>query len=230
MSIPDLPYRPGGGRLWSRIGPASGMLFVFLVLAGFIVHGYPAIRPSDGQLQEWITVTDLNRFTIGVYIEALGTLCLLPFVAWLYTSLRSITGYRPWTAVLALAAGAGYVVLVLPINESWVGILEQGKQGLDVRVSQTLVSTSQAWFLMSNMLLGLFLIAAGLAILQTRAIGRWAGWAAIAIGALGMLPGVGTLASFAILPWLLGMGAYYSIRPLDSNPEAAAHQVQPSVT
>lgn len=229
MSTPDLPYRPGGGRLWSRIGPATGILFVFVSLAGFMIHGYPAIRPSDGQLQEWIDVTDLNRFTIGVYIEALGYLFLLPFVAWLYTSLRSATGCRPWTTVLALAAGAGYVVLALPVNESWVGILEQGKQGLDVRVSQVLVSTNQAWFGMSNMLLGVFLIAAGLAILQTRAIGRWAGWAAIAIGALGMLPGVGTVASFAIVPWLLGVGAYYAIRPLDSNPEeAAAHQGQPS--
>lgn len=228
MSMPGLPYGPGGSRLWSRVGPASGLLFVFVSLAGFMIHGYPAISPSDGQLQEWIKVTDLNRFTVGVYIEALGYLFLLPFVAWLYTTLRSATGYRPWTAVLALAAGAGYVVLVLPINESWVGILEQGKQGLDVRVSQTLVSTSQAWFSMSNMMLGLFLIAAGLAILQTRAIGRWAGWAAVAIGALGMMPGgVGILAGFAILPWLLGVGAYYSVRPLDSNPEAAAHEVQP---
>lgn len=126
----------------------------------------PAIGASDRQLQEWIKVTDLSSFTVGVYIEALGILFLLPFVAWLCTTLRSATGFRPWTAVLTLAAGAGYVVLSLPINESWVGILEQGKRGLDVRVAQTLVSTGQAWFNMSNMMLGLFLIAAGLAILQ----------------------------------------------------------------
>lgn len=228
MSIPEVRNRPGDGRLWSRIGPATGILFVFLVLAGFAVHGYPDVRPSDRRLQEWINVTDLNRFTVGVYIEALGVMCLLPFAAWLYTSLRSVTGDRPWTAVLALAAGTGYVVLVLPINESWVGILEQGKHGLDVRVLQALVSTNQAWFDMSNMMIGLFLIAAGLAILQTRAIWRWAGWAAIAIGALGMVPGVAALASFAIIPWLLGMGGYYSIRPLNSNPEAAANRIEPS--
>jgi hypothetical protein len=116
-----------------------------------------------------------------------------------------------------LAAGAGWTFLTLPINEAWVGLVDQAHKGLDIRVAQTVVSINQAWFDMTGLVFGLTLVAAGVAIIRSRAMTRWAGWAAIVIG-LGMAASVplgaaSTPAQLLGFLWILAVGGYYTFRP-----------------
>lgn len=190
-----------------------GLVYVVLALAGFAIHGYPATRPSDSELSGWIASTDLNRFAAGVYLEALGYVLFIPFVAWLYAMLRAAAGAGRWLAAIVLAAGVGYVILILPINEQWLGMLEQAKKGLDIRASATVAFTNQASFEMTSIIFGLFFLATGLAILRSGAMSRWAGWAAVLLGVVGMLPSIGTTAQFVGYLWILPVSIYYTVRP-----------------
>jgi hypothetical protein len=116
-----------------------------------------------------------------------------------------------------VAAGAGWIVLTLPINESWVGLVDQARKGLDIRMAQTVVSINQAWFEMTGLVFGLMLMAAGVAIIRSGAMSRWAGWAAIIIG-LGSavsvpLGAASTPAQLLGFLWILAVGGYYTFRP-----------------
>ena len=53
-------------------------------------------------------------------------------------------------AAAMLAAGAGWAVVTLPINESWVGLVDRGGKGLDLGTAQIVVSINQAWFEMTG--------------------------------------------------------------------------------
>jgi uncharacterized protein DUF4386 len=210
--------------IWSRVGPACGLLFFPLVMVGFSIHGYPDVNPSDAQLVKWFAGVDMSVFKSGVYVEAVATLLFIPFAAWLYGHLRQGTGNSSRPAVAMIAAGTGWTVLTLPINEAWVGLVDQAHKGLDIRVAQTLVSINQAWFDMTGLIFGLTLVAAGVAIIRSGAIARWAGWAAIIIG-LGMaasapLGAASTPAQIFGFLWILAVGGYYTFRP--SRPQQSA--------
>jgi hypothetical protein len=168
--------------IWSRIGPATGILFVSLLMVGASIHGYPDIRPTDSQLSNWLANLDLNQFRAGIYIECLGILLFIPFVAWLYHRLRNGVKDSSWPAITMLAAGAGWVAFTLPLMGAWAGLAEQARKGLDVRVAQTVVSTNQASYDLTGIVLGLTILAAGVAIINGRAMSQWVGWVAIAIG------------------------------------------------
>jgi hypothetical protein len=192
------------------------LLFFPLIMVGFSIHGYPDIAPTDAQLAKWLAGVDLNTFKLGVYIEALGTVLYLPFAAWLFGRLKR-DGRDSWPSIAMLAAGAGWATVTLPINESWVGLVERGRKGLDIGTAQTIVSINQAWFEMTGILFGLTLIAAGAAIIRGGAMSGWAGLAAVVIGA-GVVASVplgaaSTPAHILAFLWFLVVGGYYTLRP-----------------
>jgi hypothetical protein len=202
--------------VWNRVGPAAGLLFFPLIMVGFSIHGYPDIAPTDIQLAKWLAGIDLNTFKLGVYVEALGTVLFLPFAAWLFGRLKQ-DGRDSWPAVAMLAAGAGWAIVTLPINESWTGLVERAGKGLDIGTAQTIVSINQAWFEMTGILFGLTLIAAGVAIIRGGAMSRWAGWSAVVIG-VGVVASVplgaaSTPAQILAFLWFLVIGGYYTLRP-----------------
>jgi hypothetical protein len=203
--------------IWSRVGPACGLLFFPLVMVGFSIHGYPDIKPTDAQLAKWLASVDEGLFKFGVYVEAVATLLFIPFAAWLYGHLRQGPRNSTRPAAAMIAAGAGWIFLTLPINESWVGLVDQAHKGLDIRMAQTVVSINQAWFDMTGLVFGLMLVAAGVAIIRSSAMTQWAGWAAIIIG-FGMMASVplgaaSTPAQLIGYLWILAVGGYYTVRP-----------------
>jgi hypothetical protein len=225
----------GGGRvvsesIWSRVGPACGLLFFPLVMVGFSIHGYPDVHPTDAQLAKWLAGVDENVFKLGVYVEAVATLLFIPFAAWLYGHLRQGAGNSSRPAVAMVAAGLGWTVLTLPINEAWVGLVDQVHKGLDIRVAQTVVSINQALFDMTGLAFGLTLMAAGVAIIRSGAMARWMGWAALVIG-LGMAASVplgaaSTPAQILGFLWIMAVGGYYTYRPGHQRQSAASPRHQ----
>jgi hypothetical protein len=203
--------------IWSRVGPATGILFFSLLMAGASIHGYPDIRPTDSQLSNWLANLDLNQFRAGIYIECLGILLFIPFVAWLYRRLRNGVGDSSWPAITMLAAGAGWVAFTLPLMGGWAGLAEQARKGLDVRVAQTVVSTNQASYDLTGIVLGLTMLAAGVAIVRGGAMTQWVGWAAVAIGVIDVvtLPfGIdASPAGLLAYLWLFAVAVYCTFRP-----------------
>jgi hypothetical protein len=203
--------------IWSRVGPAAGLLFFPVLMLGFSIHGYPDIKPTDTQLAKWLASVDISTFKLGVYIEALGTVLLIPFAAWFCAHLRNGARDASWPALAMLATAAGWVILTLPINESWVGLVEQGRKGLDIRIAQTVVSINQAWFEVTGILFGLMLMAAGIAMVRGGAMSPWVAYAAIILG-VGSIVAVpfgaaSTPVQLLGFLWPLAVAGYFTIRP-----------------
>jgi hypothetical protein len=202
--------------IWNRVGPAAGLLFFVLLFAGFLVHGYPAVRPNNAQLADWLASVNANRFRFGVYVEAIAIVLFVPFAVWLFGHLRHGAKDSSAPAVAMLVGAGAWVALTLPINESWLGLVDQARS-VDIRVAQTVVSINQATYDMTGIVLGMILIAAGVATLRSGAMSRWAGWAAIVIGGLQVVmpqTGIdtGPTELLAYL-WILGVAGYYTFRP-----------------
>jgi Domain of unknown function (DUF4386) len=219
--------------VWNRIGPAAGLLFFPLLLVGLSVHGYPDINPTDAQLSKWLSGVDPSSFKLGVYIEALGLVLFLPFTAWLFVRLRQDGRDLSWPTVAMLAAGAMWVTTSLPINESWAGLVDRARGGLDIGTAQAIVSINQEWYDMTGIVFGLTLLAGGVAILRGGAMSRWAGWAAVAIGIvlIASVP-IGTASqSIQVLgyAWFFAVGGFYTLRP-GSSREQSGSVAQRSIT
>jgi hypothetical protein len=219
--------------VWNRIGPAAGLLFFPLLLVGLSVHGYPDVNPTDAQLSKWLAGVDPSSFKLGVYIEALGVVLFLPFTAWLFGRLRQGGRDQSWPNVAMLAAGAMWVTTTLPINELWAGLVDRAHSGLDIGAAQAIVSINQEWYLMTGIVFGLTLLAGGVAIIRGRAMSRWAGWAAVAIGivVIASVP-FGTASQGIQLlgyAWFLAVGGFYTLRPGASR-EQSGSVAQRSVT
>jgi hypothetical protein len=214
--------------IWSRVGPVTGILWFGLLFAGLSIHGYPDIRPTDAQLAKWLASVDVNKFSLGVYIETLGLVSFLPFAAWLYSHLKRGDTGSSWPALVMLAAAAGHTILVLPINELYVAMVEQARRGLDVQVAQTVLSITQTWFEMTGVVFALILLAAGVSILRGGVMSRWAGWAAIAIGVALLVPATLFIVSTLGYLWFLAVAVYYTVRPSRLR-ERVADAAQPAV-
>ena len=212
--------------IWNRLGPAAGLLFFPVLMVGFFIHRYPDIRPTDAHLANWLATVNANTFRFGVYVEALGIVLLIPFAAWLYGRVRQGAKDASTPATAMLIATATWTALTLPINESWVGLVDQARNGLDIRVAQTIVSINQAWYDMTGLVFGVILLSAGVAIVRGVAMSRWLGWAAIIIGLFQMASApFGTDATpFGLLAyvWILAVGGYYTFRPAANRDLAPA--------
>jgi Domain of unknown function (DUF4386) len=202
--------------IWSRLGPAAGVLYFVLLMVGATIHGYPDIRPSDSQLANWLEGVDLNTFRLGIYTEAMGILLFIPFVGWLYGRLRQGTKDSSWPAVTMLVAGAVWVAPTLLLMGAWAGLAEQARKGLDIRVAQTIDSINQASYDLTAIVLGVTVLAAGVAIVHGGAMSRWVGWAAIIIGVIDVvtLPFGIDASPAGILGhlWLFAVAIYYTVR------------------
>jgi hypothetical protein len=215
--------------IWSRVGPITGVLFFPVLMAGATIHGYPDIRPSDSQLANWLSNLNVNQFMTGYYVECLGILLFIPFIAWLYGRLRQGSKDSSWPAITMLAAGAGWVAFTLPLMGAWAGLAEQAHKGLDVRVAQTVVSTNQASYDLTGIVMGLTVLAAGVAIINGRAMSPWVGWVAIVIGVFDVvtLPFGIDASPAGVLAYLFifAVAIYSTLRPAGTvGPVAASRQ------
>jgi hypothetical protein len=214
--------------IWNRVGPATGIVWFCLLFTGLSVHGYPDIKPTDAQLAKWLVDVDVNRFSHGVYIETLGLVSFLPFAAWLYGHLKRGGAGSSWPALVMLAAATAHTILVLPINELYVAMVEQARRGLDIHVAQTVLSITQAWFEMTGVVFALILLAAGVSIVRGAVMSRWAGWAAIAIGLTLLVPATVFIVSMVGFLWFLAVAVYYTLRPSRVR-ERVADAAQPVI-
>lgn len=95
-----------------------------------------------------------------------------------------------------------------------------------------MVSSNQAWFDMTGIVLGLILMAAGVAIIRGGAMTQWVGWAAVIIGVMqvALAPsGIdATPAGLLGYLWIIAVAGYYTFRPARER-ERVAGTAQPAV-
>jgi hypothetical protein len=137
-------------RIWPRLGAASGLLYVALLVGPSFVGGDAAGR-----------------------IELVGILLLVPFLAYLWSVLRQAEGEGGWLA--ATVFGAGLVDLVIKLGSAAPSIAaEQVKEGSPL--DTVLHDINDASFILSMLPLSVLTAAFAIVTLKTRVLPRWLGW------------------------------------------------------
>lgn len=188
--------------LWKFAGPACGILFVVLILAGLVIHGYPS--GTGTQMKHWIATTNPTRFKVGIWIEAIGYLLLLPFAAWLVRDLRR-SGVTEWPGDVAFGAAVLLTGSAVLINGIWTGVFDAGRAGLDPNTVAGLGWVAVDAYAASILFYGVFAIAAGAAAVMARSLPPWLAWTAVVIGVLTLIPPSSMLAQLALLLWILAV-------------------------
>ncbi len=140
------------GPMWSRLGAASGMLFVVLLLGG------ESIPLNDG------------------VVEFVGLVLFIPFVGYLFSVLRRAEGGDGWLSATAL--GAGMISSAMKLASGGEFVAARGVQGVGgTRIEDVLVAMNDGSFMAHMAPLGVMVGAASAVIIRTRVLPVWLGWA-----------------------------------------------------
>jgi hypothetical protein len=192
-----------------RLAAAFGLFFVVSLLAGNSLSQLDA-SPDAGAPAEayasWLAESPAGAaFWAGAYVELLGLLAMLAFVVTLWAVLRrGVVGELDWLPTLALGAGLVSVAVKLASGPIALPAYDRGAAGLSGDTIAALIEANGWSFVLSFALNGLFLLAAGAAVVLSGVLPRWLGWAAVAFGVLNLAAPLGGLgAPPAILLFLL---------------------------
>lgn len=216
---------------WDRAGALCGAAYIVMINVGNTLEtgGSTDAHPSGA--------ADLAGFGghptlaqgIGFGLEFTGLLSFLVFLGWFAWFLRSRGGPAPWLgSVAGLAGGVTIAVKLASVMPMGAGDLDHAV--LTPALARVLADMNGAAFVLTFLPFGVFMLAAGLAILTSHALGRVAGWTAVVIGAAGigltLATGVDPVSTnpmpfvFGML-WVLVIGIRLGVRPPRPAPEAA---------
>ena len=140
-------------RMWPRLGAASGMLFIALLLIGD-----SAVVSED----------------VGLVIELFGLILFVPFLGYLFSVLRRAEGGEGWLS--ATAFGAGLIAFALKLASAPPVIVARGG-GAGTQIEDTLIAMNNASFMITLLPLGVMVAAVSAIVLKTRVLPIWLGWA-----------------------------------------------------
>lgn len=156
----------------------------------------------------------------GYLLAVLGFLAFVVFVAVVHRVLLVAEGPGGWAATLALSAGLLHSAVrfdaQLPrMVESYRG------NSLSPELARTLEDLNGMGFVVSGLLMGLFVLAAGGVCLAHRVLPRWLAWVGVVTGVLAVLAGVvgmvdldiyNPLAYVGGLAWVLAASVVLTVR------------------
>jgi hypothetical protein len=142
-------------QLWPRLGAASGMLFIALILIG------DSALVSDG---------------VGLIMELFGLILFVPFLGYLFAVLRRAEGGEGWLS--ATAFGAGLIAFALKLASAPPVIVARGGQA-GTQIEGALVAMNNASFMITLLPLGVMIAASSAIVLKTRVLPIWLGWAGV---------------------------------------------------
>jgi len=210
-------------RFLDRLAAAGGLLGVALSLGGFAVIGAAGFAAQPGASLEDIArhleEGSAGVAVLGIYIDTLGSLLFILFIARLWATLRQAEGQPAWLSVAAFGSGILMVVAGLGDKIAYYGIVLAADSDLGAESVAPLYYVVAGSFQLFQTFGGLFLLTTGAAILRTGALVRWLGWTAVVVGGaaivLGVVPGPGML----VFPFFVLTVAAMSIallrRPLE---------------
>jgi hypothetical protein len=172
---------------WERWARATGIGFVVLFIAAFIVYGEPPKVNDSGEEIASFFDGDRGRVLTAMIIFGLAFMLLVVFTGAIASTLRE-AGKGGWGAT-TIAAGAVFVGLQAVTGAIAGGlalnIAATGDNGTLVGLN-TLLSTVDV---ISAYALAVFILAATVGLTRTELVAAWYGWLGLAAGILVLLHG-----------------------------------------
>ena len=175
-----------------RLALASGAIYVLAILTGNGLYESGAGAPLQ---------------TVGLSLEVLGFPAFLVFLGALYRTIRRGEGPEGWLAATTL--GAGLVTIAVKLG-SLAPLMAANLRAdeLTPDLARTLDDLSGAAWVISGYTSGIFVAAAGAAVLATRVLPRWLGFAGVVIGVLTIAAGTAGVVDpggYVPVPYLLSL-------------------------
>jgi len=190
-------------RFWLRLGAAAGIMYAVLALIGFGLGAASGGYEED--LAKAVASPVARGVWVGAYIELLGFLCFLVFVARLWATLRRAEGDPAWLSAIALGAGQLFVVLTLVAFAAGAAATYRYGHGIDVPIAQALKDLGQAAFILTWAANAVFLGATAIVALRQHALPRWLGWSAVVLAAALLAAIAVPNSSFPMIPGFLAL-------------------------
>jgi len=185
---------------WSRLAPLTGLVFVPLFVAAFVVGGStPGVHATGAKVISFYRAHGTNQ-KISAFLSVLAVVFLVFFAA----SLRSHLGRFQGGSGLARVGYGGALVLSVATASfaaiSWA--LVDARTSIDPSAAQALNVLSNDYFWPLSVGVALFGIGYGLAIVGSKALPLWLGVVALLLGIIGITP-LGFLAFIGLMAWSL---------------------------
>ena len=189
MSVPT-------ARVWERRAWAAGIVFVLALLAETVISvGIPISQNDSAAKIARALHEHRNTVLVAAYLSVVYAVAFVIYLAKLHDLLRDVTKSPRFLHTLVLIGG---VLLVALHGVSDIGIygLLGGKLATyaaqhDHGLSYTLYLLTFALDSVGDVFGSVFLIAAGLLVLQSRVLPRWLAWVSVVGGGLLFLQGFG---------------------------------------
>jgi hypothetical protein len=149
-------------RLWQRLGAASGIVYVVLLIGGGSFEG--------------------NTIGIAFLVVILAFLFFLFFLGNLWSALRRAEGGSGWLSATAFGAGLMSVTIKVASAAPVLAARYRAGDGLDPQLARTLEDINDASFYLSFFPLAVLLGAFAIVAIRSGALPKWLGWIAAALG------------------------------------------------
>lgn len=194
-------------RLWQRLGAASGVIYVVLLMVGNSISGGEESPTAEASARAFAEAARSTTIRVSFALEILGFLCFLLFLGSLWGVLRRAEGEYGWLSATAFGGGLVSLTIKLASAAPIFAALHRANEGLDPQIARMLDDINGASFLLSFFPLAVLLGACAIAVLRYGTLPHWLGWMA-AVFAVALLGGgiVGTIydwVDWAALPFLL---------------------------
>jgi hypothetical protein len=182
----------------SRVVPLSGVLAIVVIITAVLVGG--ETPDTDDSLREIVTFYRDEDQAGPAALLALGSLFFLVFVTTLWNALRTAEAERRGASTLALVGGT--ILVVGMTIFAGIGFTLGNADDLTPVAIQTLNALNSDLFFPLAVGNAAFLLGAGVSAVQTGALPKWLGWAAVVLGVFSATP-LGFFAFLLMALWSL---------------------------
>jgi hypothetical protein len=214
------------GSEW--LGAATGIAFFVVLIISFIVAGDEPPEAKDGAQKVVDFYTD-NKDSVeaGAGISAVAAILFAFFAGYLRKVLRAAEGEGGWLSLVAFGGGLVVAISAGIDNTFTLTAAEAADDGLDPVLVQTVQAIFENDFI--PFVIGVLVLefAAGLSIVQYRALPVWLGWVAIVLGLCGVV-GLVTLSEVGFISviggaiWVLIVSIVMTMRARSGGEAPAA--------
>jgi hypothetical protein len=185
---------------WHVLAPLTGVLFVVLAVAAFIISGEtPGTDDSPQKILNFYVDNDTSQLWAGAVL-AWSTVPLMFFLGVLRSTLHAAEG--PIARLSAVAFGGGIVLIIGAL--SFAGFTftlgDIADDGLTPQAAQALNALNSDFFFPVAVGTATLMIATAIASLASRVLPAWLAWSALVIGIVALTPG-GFFAFLAFMLW-----------------------------
>ena len=162
--------------------PLTGLVFVILLVVGFIVAGEPPHADEDVQKIVDFYVDDKDSIEAGVFLLALGTVFFVFFANYL----RIL--FRASATSATILVGAAIFAVGGAIDGTILIATAEAADDIEPTSVQTLQALWDNDFLPLAIGIAVFLVSIGTSILSTGLLPRWLGWVVLVIALISVTP------------------------------------------